>query len=569
MLADEASANKAFDDALAIVNEDTSLRSRLQLSFEAKRLGREDSTVDLLRGRVATDRESDALHVLIAAAMSSHRWVTAREILTSISPEVQSRDWFKKAEAILAINTGDITADEKIARYLEKCANDVEMILARIGIWQRSGREGDIRSFLNRIELPKLEGLPELRIRIAACVVHYSDPARGLRYGYKILLENWDLPEAHLSYQGLIFLNENIGAAMPEANAVAENTVVGLEIEGHERRYRIEKERYPVFGNERLEHKDDLAGLLLGKKEGETFNLQDGIGAKSATVRWIKPIYLDAFHCSLEQFNERFPRADGLMRFSFDPDAADPLADIRAITKARAEADQRILDEYRSKSIPLSFVAALVGKNPLDAWSGLPSVGIKFQVCRGTLPEREEAVRAIKQHGGKGCVLDAITLSIVRRLGLEKAVSAVCGPLNTTQSVIELFAFRAFEAQGSVGKKQGYIGWRNNRIVVEEFSEELLKKAAEECAKELSWVRGTVAIVPAMPKKDFSESTQTLTNIIGQKVFDPAIAADGNGLLLLSRKTWAFECGQAATFQNAATWLQPVLIAARAEGKSQ
>ena len=73
-------ASKAFEDALAIVNDQTSLRSRLELSFEARRLGRDDAIVDLLKGRVATDRENEALHTLIAAAIDSRRWVTAREI---------------------------------------------------------------------------------------------------------------------------------------------------------------------------------------------------------------------------------------------------------------------------------------------------------------------------------------------------------------------------------------------------------------------------------------------------------------------------------------------------------
>jgi thioredoxin-like negative regulator of GroEL len=63
--------------------------------------------VDLLKGRVATDRENEALHSLIACAIASSRWVTAQEVLSSISQELQDRDWFRKAEAILAINTGD------------------------------------------------------------------------------------------------------------------------------------------------------------------------------------------------------------------------------------------------------------------------------------------------------------------------------------------------------------------------------------------------------------------------------------------------------------------------------
>jgi len=257
-VADESGASKAFEDALAIVNDQTSLRSRLGLSFEARRLGRDDAIVDLLKGRVATDRESEALHTLIAAAINSRRWVTAREILAVSSQSLQERDWFKRADAILAINTGDAKADEKIARYLKQCPNDVEMMLARIGIWQRAGRDGDIRSLLQGINLAELDGRPEQLIRIAALIVHYGAAASGLHYGYKVLMDNWNIPQAHLSYQGLIFLNENIGAAMSSTNMVGENTVVCLLVEGSERRYRIEKDKHAFFEDERLDPKTSL-----------------------------------------------------------------------------------------------------------------------------------------------------------------------------------------------------------------------------------------------------------------------------------------------------------------------
>jgi tetratricopeptide (TPR) repeat protein len=565
MVGDEGGANRAFEETLALVNDQTSLRFRLELSFEARRLGRDDPIVDLLKDRVATDRESEALHALIAASINSRRWVTAGEILAIISKSLQERDWFKRADAILAINTGDAKADEKIGRYLRQCPNDVEMMLARIGIWQRAGRDGDIRSLLQHITLAELDGRPEQRIRIAALIVHYGAAARGLQYGYKVLMDNWNIPQAHLSYHGLIFLNENIGAAMPPANTVTENTVVCLLVEGREQRYRIERDRHAFFEDERLDPEGDLAALLLGKSPGDKFNIQERIGAKPVELRWIKPIYLDAFQRSLEQFNERFPRADGLQRFTFDPDATDPLEEIRAITKARAEADQRILEEYQSKSIPLSFAASLVGKDPLEAWSGLPSVGIQFQVCRGTLPEREEALLMLKKYGRRGCVIDAITLSVVRRLGVEKAVVAVCGPIHTPQSVIDLLAYRTFEAKQNIGKKQGYIGWRDNRLVMEEFSEEVLKKAVEEREKELSWARNAIAISPAMPKQDFSPAIRTIIDMFPPVAFDAAVAANGNELLLLSEdmglRNWS-----AATFQIPTTWLQPVLITARNEG---
>ncbi len=565
MVGDDKGARQAFEKALTAVNGQTSLQSRLQLSFEARKLGRDDAIIDLLKGRVATNRESEGLHVLIAASVNSGFWVTARETLNSISESLHGKVWFQRAEVVLALNTGDTASDEKIARYLRQCPNDLEMILARIGIWQREGRHIDIRRFLQHLNLADINGRPEQRIQLASLICHFEEALRGLEYGYSVLMDNWDIPQAHLAYQGLIFLNENIGAVMPSTDAIAVNTVVCLLTEGGERRYRIEKEKHVFFEDERVSPESDLAVLLVGKQPGEKLKLQDHISSKPVEVRWIKPVYLDALHKSLEQFNERFPRADGLQRFTFDPDAPDPMEDIRAIIKARAEADQRILEEYQSKGIPLSFAAALLGKDPLDAWGGLPSVNIMFKVCHGTRQEREDALQRIYKHNRKGCVLDAITLSVVHRLGVEKAVSAVCGPIYTTQSVIDLMVSKSIEARKDVGKKQGFMSWREEQLVFERYPEEVMKTVADEREKEASWARNVTIIAPSMPKNDFSQEVRTIIDIVGHVAYGPAVAADGNDLILLS-EDMGFRSWSSATFKIPTTWLQPVLIYARDEG---
>lgn len=565
MVKDDKGAKEAFEKALAAVDDETSLLSRLLLSFEARKLGRDDAIVDLLKGRVATDRESEGLHALIAASINSGFWVTARETLNSITQNLHGKAWFQRAEGILALNTGDVTADEKIARYLRQCPNDLEMILARIGIWQREGRDTDIRRLLQNLNLADFGGRPEQRIQLASLICHYEDASRGLMYGYSVLMDNWDTPQAHLAYQGLIFLNENVGAAMPSTEVIAENTVVCLLTEGRERRYRIEKEKHVFFEDERLSPENDLALLLIGKQSGEKFKLQDLFSSKPVEVRWIKPIYLDALHISLEQFNERFPRADGLQRFAFDPDATDPMVDIREIIKACAEADQRILEEYRSKSIPLSFAAALLGKDPLDAWSGLPTVDVKFQVCHGTLAERENALQTIRRHNSKGCVLDVITLSLVRRLGIEKAVTAVCGPIHVPQSVINLLVSRAMEARRKVGKKQGFLAWHEGRLAYEKYTKETMEIVADEREMEASWAKSVVTIAPSMPKDDFLKETRKIIDMVGHVVCDSAIVAYGNDLLLLS-EDMGFRVWSSLNFKIPTTWLQPVLIYARNEG---
>jgi len=558
-------ANRAFEEALAVVSDDSSLVSRLELSFEARKIGRDDAIIDLLKGRVAIDRESEGLHVLISASINAGFWVTAREMLDAVTQNLKSHEWFLRADAILAINTGDAAADVKIARYLKQCPNDLEMTLARIGVWQHQGREIDIRRIFQKIKLTEIEGRPEQRIRLAALLCHYGDVSKGLEYGYSVLMDNWDDPKAHLAYQGLVFLNEHIDSAMPSADAVAENMAVCLLTEGRERHYRIENEHHTFFENDRLDPESDLASLLIGKHVGDKFKLQENIGSKEVEVLWIRPVYIDVFHRSLDQFNERFPRADGLQKFTYDPAATDPVKDMREITKARAKADQHILGEYRSKGIPLSFAAALIGKDPIDAWGGLQSVGIEFQVCHGSLPEREDALKTIQQHGQNGCVLDAITLSVVRRLGIEKAITAVCGTIHTPQSVINLLVTRAHEAKQNIGKQEGFISWRDEQLVYEEHTKESLKVAADEREKEATWARRNAIVAHSMPKKDFSRETKNLIDMVSQAACDPVVAADGNDLLLVSEdlglRVWATE-----TFKAPTSWLQPILSTARNKG---
>jgi len=558
-------AMSIFEEVLGLVNDRTTLISRLVLAFEALKLGRDDAVVDLLKQRVATDRANEGLHILIATCINAGFCVTAQDTLNEISTNLRDSDWFRRADAILAINTGDPTAEKKISTYLQYYPNDTQMILARIGIWQRSGKKTEIRQILKNLNLENLTGLPELRVQIAAMIIHYGDAKKGLEYGYSVLMDNWDKPKTHLAYQSLILFDEAISSAMPSTEVITENTVVTLSSEGHKRRYRLEKQRHAYFEDERLALESDLAILLIGKHLGAKFILKDRIGAKPVEVLQIKSVYLDAFHCSLEQFNERFPLSDGLLKFDIDNKAQDPFEDIRAITKTQAEVHQRMLKEYQSKALPLSFAASFIGKDPIEAWSALPSVNVPFQVCRGFFQEREEAMCTLKQHQRKGCVVDAITLSMIRRLRVEKAVVDVCGKLHTTQSVVDLISSRALESRHNIGKQKGFLGWRDGQLLFEEHSDEVLMKVAEDRENEVSWVCKMAAISPAMPRNELKQEARSIVTMVGHVASDPAIAAEGNKLLLLSDdmgfRTWA-----SATFKIPTAWLQPVLAIAHEEG---
>ena len=562
---DNEAASIALDAAVASINDKSGMPSRMLLTFEAQRLERHDTIVTLLKGHVATNYENEALRMLVASAINGHFWVTAQETLDAVSERLLDVEWFQKARALLALNTGSRDAEQKVGAYLKKYTNDASMMLARIGMWQRAGREKSIAEFVSSINFSAVEGTATNRIRLAAIACRYGSAARGLDYGYSVLMDNWDRSSAHLAYQGLILLNEHIAPVLPPSSVVAENTVVFLAGEDGQRVYRLEKRSHKFFEDERLDLDGDLAMLLLDRKVGDSFFVQERVGAKPVTISEIKPVYIDAFHRSMNQFNERFPSAKGMMKFTFDATASDPLEDMRTITRQRAESDQLLLENYRSTRVPLAFVAAIMGRDPLQAWAGLPSVNIPFHVCHGVQQEREEALKLLQSRERKGCVLDAITLSVIRRLGVSNAVISVCGPLYTPQSILDLLASRAIVAANEVGKTMGFVSWREGQLVMQEYSEEMLNTAAEQNEAERAWAFANVGVVTAMPKQEFSPETPAIVEVMGGEACDPAVAADGSGLLLLSDdqglRNWS-----SAAFKGSATWLQPVLMVARHEG---
>ncbi len=527
-------ANEKFIEALEFVDEKTGLAARLELAFEGYRLDRADDVVALLIDRVSYNRDSEALRLLISPAINGNLYRSAKEVLDSLSPKLYEKDWVQRFDAIFSVNTGDRSADSKIAKYLKTDTTDLEMILVRIAIWQRSNREIDIQRLLNRLDMSTLVGTPYNQIRLASLIVQYDSPERGIDFGYSVLMDNWGDHKAHLAYQGLILLSSKNESLIPESQTVCNGVVVSLESDRNERRYRIEQERYKSFGDEHLDPDDDLAKILSGKKIGDEITLQERIGAIHVTIKWIKHVYLDAYHLSIEDFNQRFPRADGIMKFKFDTSAEDPMGEMREVVKSHAESDQRILDVYKENGLPLSFVASFVGQNAIEAWQGLHGVGRDFQVCRGIPPERTDAFRTLQEFGPKGCVVDAITLSIIRRLKIQDSITSVCGPINTTQSVIGLLAERSLEADHNRGKKMGFLSCRNNNLVFEEYSEEIIDNIADERREEFDWARDNVSIVAAVPQIDLNPDTRKIVGLFDRYVTDPAIAAQGNDLLLLS-----------------------------------
>ncbi|MFW6030442.1 MAG: restriction endonuclease, partial [Halanaerobiales bacterium] len=288
-------ANKALNEAVEIVDERTSLYNRLGLSMEAQILGRNSVIIELLKDKVATDRDSKGLRLLIETSIESGHWATARKYFDLASDNLEHKKWFLKAKAFFSLKTGYNKQDDILSQYLRIYPNDINMILAQIGNWQRTGRVIEIRRFLKNLNLSDLEGSPEKKANLATIISYYGEVLRGLEYAYTLLMNNWSNFNVHLIYQSLIFLNNDIEEVIPSADTVKDKTVVCILSERKEKRYRIDNNIYVNFEDERINPDDDLGKLLYGKHLGDEFKLNIKMYSKNVKIKWIKSIYLDAF----------------------------------------------------------------------------------------------------------------------------------------------------------------------------------------------------------------------------------------------------------------------------------
>ncbi len=550
-------AENSFNKALGLVSDATNLHLRIELSFEARAFNRNDEIVALLKNHVSNNHDNEGLRMLISALINSGQWHTCRELLDSISVDIKEIQWIQRAEIVLALATGEMYAKEKMDNYLANYPSDLDIVLARIGFYQREEENEEIRKYIQSIDLAKLEGVPEQFIRLASLISFYSDTYKGVDFGYSILMNNWTDPLAHLAYQSLILLNDNLEPHLPSCETVKEDTVVGLFNEKKVFRYRLENSKYSFHEDERIPSDNEIYGLLMDKKIGEEISLRKG--AKPVKIGWIKPKYIDALHQSFEYFEEHFPNSEGMMRFSVNVEDENPsMKDIIEIMRARSETSIKLLDMYKSNGFPLAFVAKFSGNDLIDTWKVLNSLNYKFLVCQGSAIERVVAHQNIVNNVKRGCIIDAITLSLIRQLDIKNIVSAVCGQIYIPQSVMDYLSSRHILAEQNIGKQMGVMAWQNNRLEYEDYNQERLNDIASEYKKEIVWAKENAQITSSSPKLDLSKEDLLLKEKLGNDICDTAFAAIGNKCLLLSEdmgyRKWALE-----RFHLPVTWLQPIL----------
>ena len=560
----DASAYETLTQTMELLDEASSFYDRFIIAKELDRQQRYDEVVDVLDGWVDLTRDTPALRLLLPAMINSDRRRQAHDAIKELPQDVAEKPFYLQIQSAVHMIRGDYVIAEKVMdHYLQMCPEDLSMRLKWIDVCFRRNGEADIRTFLEG-SVEKLDGKSLDRMYLAKWLQHFGFEERSLKLGYEVFLKNRKDPKIHLQYMGLLLFPSRAETINLEVAKVGTDVVFTIENERREcESYLIEPEKDLRTDDYAIAPDHLVARKALGLQVGGTFVIHEH---KEPLEKWriisIKHKWLDALHKSMERFERQFPMFKGFERIAIDKKASDPLQPILTRVKDRHDAIHAAFDQYEQNNLPLEFISHNFGGYIIEVWRGLQGAGRTFRVCIGTWMERNAALEAIERNECRGCVVDILTFHIIRRLGIEDAVSAICGPIGITESSVDVLRLRKEDIMSHIGNPFMTISWRDGQYFRDEITDEQLQHVLKMVDDDLDWIDQHCKILPAEGTRQLPPQIRKLSGVFDRKFFDTILAADGSNRLLLC-EDYAYRMIGAQEFRLESSWLQPVLMAAR------
>lgn len=549
--------------AVDALGEESQFPERFMLANALYEAGRYDDVGAVLHGHVDVRHDSPALRLLLFSYINADRRTAAYELLTGLPDEVASQPPYLKALAVVNVNRKDFAAArEALDRYLELKPEDLEMRLRWFQLCFRLNEQDRIEAYLfGNVE--GLAGPPELRIELAHWLNQFGFEQRALKLAYSVFLYNSASPEVHLRYVGLILPPGRTTSIPLDIETINDNVAFEIDDGQGGRTWFVIEPDFELRKDETyIAPETVIAQKARGLALGDTIAWGGHRG--TWTVVAIKHKYLHALHRSMQNFERYFPTTQELRQISIDTEADEPFEEIFNNVKQRHDHVQSVFDILDDNLIPIHMASSVLGGDIIEARLGLYEASRTHRVCTGTYPERMQAIEALQSNAARGCIVDALSLNLIRRLEIENAVLEVCGSIGVTGSTRDLYWSRVQEMRESSGPSMT-LYWQNGQYFRHEPSQEERDAAFQVREADLNWIDENATIVPAEGAIDPPAKLRQLNESIGHNFIDDMLAAQGSGRLLLCQDQ-AYRILAEQSIGVTGSWLQPLLIFARDKG---
>lgn len=570
LLVDHSNRDEAIstiESAVRLITKDTSLHERYLLAGLLRGIDRPEEAAGLLTGHIDETHNAEPLRLLITCLLESDQRQRVRQILDGLSDVVLTLPFYLRAKASLLSRTGRLSeARAVLDEYLRICSDDLNIRLSWLALQMQLGEDNAVRKFLSgTLSFPNARA--DDRIQLAHILDYYGYGSTALSYAYETFRKGLGDARVHLGYFGLLMLGRSAPSQIPTVSEINVDAVFTVE-DTHNGRFSFIVLDEPNVDASRGEIRIDqpLARRALGRKVGDTLEVAEGRSPPDQRVIVeVKHKYLHALHLVMQQFESMFPDNAGLesVRLGEGSEGLQPV-----LKKVRDYRDslQALEQCYEREVVPIGLVADAFRTNPIKCWQGLVHSGRRIDVCVGTEIERRAAFDLIYKNARHGCVVDPITLSVIRALKVSEAVVAVCGRIGVTHSTIGVLQALREETATHRGRPFMVLSMEGEQYVRREVSPEEVDAAVKSLDDDISWVTSTCDLLPAEASSDPEAEWRAIGRMMHASFMDTVLAASGSGRILISEdRRYRLLAHQAASINS--VWLQPVLMIAANSGR--
>ncbi|RUU26690.1 GreA/GreB family elongation factor [Mesorhizobium sp. M6A.T.Ce.TU.016.01.1.1] len=557
----EEIADRAFKAALGHIAIGSHAADRLMVAHHAARRGDSSIVADLLDGHVAEDHDNNELRVLARAFVNdSPIRQRALSFFERLPAEVRGLPFFLHAEGLLHFNRGALPEAEAALRKAIATQPELDTYLALFSVLHRLDRGAEVKAVIEGIDLDEVVGTPGQKMSLAQVMRKVGEGAKALEYAYAVLQSARNDHEAALRYFGLIMMEPEDGF-IPSAETVAVDTWVRLESDRREvHAFLIEEgEDRPAEGV--LSPTHATAAAALGLSVGDEFEMPAVFGeVRKWRVAEIKHKYLHALHDVMENFEKRFPDAEGFYKITMEEGDIQPALDqVRRVS----ESNRKLADLYLRNNCPLSLVVSKRGGDTIRFVEYVRSLDFDIRTCVGTDAERVAARQIIERHRSSGAVLDTYTAWTVSTMDAFDVLKSIFGSVIVAQSVIdELRTLR--DEQDLTAERSMTVAWHNGEYIKQEHTAEDAAARRAYIQEQLSRIEAACEVRPVIVADNPSELAAMIHQSFGSHVLDAANLA-GTEHVLVSEDMHFRQYGEAAC-STRGVWLQTVFSFAQDVG---
>lgn len=534
--------------------------ARLMLSRIAEREGDAEAVIQLLDGHIPLDSDTEELRCLARAFVNAPPREAAVAFAAALPESLKNTAFFTRVIASIDYNRGALTeAEEAFRSAIVRDPTDLHAHIGLINTLMRLDRRADVEAHVKSLDLASVEGPAMFKMGLAQLLVHFGEVNKGLAYGYETALTNRDDPRTALLYIGLI-LPDPTGLRVPAVgDRIAEDCSIDLERDDATR-MRVTIEAGPDRPS--IDHYSPghaFAKQLIGARKDDVIVYEPAGGsAQRWRILGFKHKYLALLHDIMETFAARFPESGGFYAVELQDDDVTPILDQ---IRAKSEADAQIVEKYVSEGYPLSLVAKLLGRTPIDTAAHILRHGHPIKTCIGTEGEREAAANAALLGREKGVVLDAYTAWCAHSFGLLSTLKSLFPRVVLPRSALDEFRIWRQDYEDHADQPVMTMSYAHGQYFRQEVTPEESRQVINAINEVIDSLEAGLEILPAVAPGTPSELETAFLEVSRDGSLDSVYLAASQDLVLLSEDMHYRNLAR-QLYQRDGFWLQIALMAA-------